>query len=261
MAHIKIDPALLAGLVERWRPETHSFHLPVGEMTITLQDVSCLWALPIVGLPVTGASDRTWSILVDQLLGNGTASAVLKKKKRSGPNDTQEVRVQSGYAISLKELRIRFAAMPTEEQIRQYTRAYVLDLFGSMFFADSSGDSVPAMYLQFLQDLDSPKQYNWDGAVLAYLYRSLCVAVQRKTKLMFGPNVLLQHWCWSRLPTGRPRPLNDWSPNWANPNDGYVEGLASVFVVSDRVRRNWDSHSYHYNGSVEVLDLFPAPYY
>jgi hypothetical protein len=94
-------------------------------MTITLQDVSCLWALPIVGLPVTGASDRTWSILVDQLLGNGTASAVLKKKKRSGPNDTQEVRAQSGYAISLKELRIRFAAMPntelgesTEEQIR-----------------------------------------------------------------------------------------------------------------------------------------------
>ena len=226
MDHIKIDPALLAGLVERWRPETHSFHLPVGEMTITLQDVSCLWALPIMGLPVTGASDRTWSILVDQLLGNGTASAVLKKKKRSGPNDAEDVRSQSGYAINLKELHVRFAGMlntepnePTEEQIRQYTRAYVLDLFGSMFFADSSGDSVPAMYLQFLENLDSPEQYSWGGAVLSYLYRSLCVAVQRKTKLMLGPNVLLQHWCWSRLPTGRPRPLHEWSPNWGSPNE------------------------------------------
>ena len=212
MDHIKIDPALLAGLVERWRPETHSFHLPVGEMTITLQDVSCLWALPIMGLPVTGPSDHTWWLLVDQLLGNGTASAVLKKKKRSGPNDAEEVRSQSRYAINLRELRDRFAAMPntepgepTEEQVRQYTRAYVLDLFGCMFFADSSGDSVPAMYLQFLQNLDSDIQYNWGGAVLA----SLCVAVQCKTKLMFGPTLLLQHWCWSRLPTDCPRPLND----------------------------------------------------
>src|SRR5271157_3667251 len=136
MDHINIDPLLLAGLVERWRPETHGFHLPVGEMTITLQDVSCLWALPITGSPVTGPSDGDWPNLVDELLGAGTASAVLKKKKRSGPNDPQVVRSTSGYAINLKLLRDRFTAMPgepTDEQVRQYTRAYVLDLFGSIF--------------------------------------------------------------------------------------------------------------------------------
>jgi hypothetical protein len=27
-------------MVDRWRPETHSFHLPCGEMTVTLENVT-----------------------------------------------------------------------------------------------------------------------------------------------------------------------------------------------------------------------------
>ena len=54
-----INASLIAGLVERWRPETHTFHLPFGEMTVTLQDVSALWGLPIQGVPVGGISDPT----------------------------------------------------------------------------------------------------------------------------------------------------------------------------------------------------------
>lgn len=224
MEEINIDKWLLAGLVERWRPETHTFHLPVGEMTVTLQDVSCLWGLPIKGAPVTGFADCDAYNLVERLLGNGVADAVLKKKKRSGSGEAA-VLTTSGYSIGLKELRIRFAAMPnqqpgepTAEQVRQYTRAYILDLFGSMLFADSSGDSVPVMYLQFLDDLDQPRQYNWGGAVLAVLYRNLCVGAERKPKTMWGPTLLLQHWCWSRLPTGRPRLRHEWTPNWGDPD-------------------------------------------
>ena len=37
---IQLDRSLLTALVDRWRPETHTFHLPCGEMTPTLPDVA-----------------------------------------------------------------------------------------------------------------------------------------------------------------------------------------------------------------------------
>ena len=33
------DVGLILGFVERWLPETNTFHLPIGEMIITLDDV------------------------------------------------------------------------------------------------------------------------------------------------------------------------------------------------------------------------------
>ena len=50
--HFPVDCALLSALVDRWRPETHTFHLPVGVMAVTLQDVSMLFGLPHEGRAV-----------------------------------------------------------------------------------------------------------------------------------------------------------------------------------------------------------------
>ena len=49
-----LDHALITVLVERWRSETHSFHLPYGEMTITLQDMEVIMGVPVDGLPMVG---------------------------------------------------------------------------------------------------------------------------------------------------------------------------------------------------------------
>ena len=46
---IQLDRSLLTAFVDRWRPKTHMFHLPCGEMTPTLQDVAYLLVLTIVG--------------------------------------------------------------------------------------------------------------------------------------------------------------------------------------------------------------------
>ncbi|KAL0002313.1 hypothetical protein SO802_016094 [Lithocarpus litseifolius] len=43
----EIDHCLISALVKPWRPETLTFHLPLGEMSITLEDVEVILGLPI----------------------------------------------------------------------------------------------------------------------------------------------------------------------------------------------------------------------
>jgi hypothetical protein len=43
------DAPLIAMFMDRWRPETHTFHFPVGEMTLSLEDAAIFRGLPCVG--------------------------------------------------------------------------------------------------------------------------------------------------------------------------------------------------------------------
>ncbi|QHN98755.1 uncharacterized protein DS421_13g392260 [Arachis hypogaea] len=49
-----LDEPLVSAFIERWRPETHTFHMPFGECTVTLQDVAYQLGLPVDEQPVSG---------------------------------------------------------------------------------------------------------------------------------------------------------------------------------------------------------------
>ncbi|XP_012851773.1 PREDICTED: uncharacterized protein LOC105971466 isoform X1 [Erythranthe guttata] len=51
-----VDKGLMGAFIERWQPETNSFHMPWGEMTITLHDVHLILGLRVDGLAVHGDS-------------------------------------------------------------------------------------------------------------------------------------------------------------------------------------------------------------
>ena len=52
------------------RPETHMFHLPCGEMTMTMHDVKAIFGLWLGGHPVTGiVGNDQWRQLVAQFCG------------------------------------------------------------------------------------------------------------------------------------------------------------------------------------------------
>ncbi|KAH1039529.1 hypothetical protein J1N35_041272 [Gossypium stocksii] len=55
----KLDPKLISALLERWRPETHTFHLSCGECTITLEDMQLQLELPVDGSVVIGSAQFT----------------------------------------------------------------------------------------------------------------------------------------------------------------------------------------------------------
>ncbi|MBA0766735.1 hypothetical protein Gotri_015752 [Gossypium trilobum] len=66
----KLDSPLISALVERWTPEAHTFHIPYGKCTITLEDVSLQHYLPVNGEVITGPMiSADWIVTCKQLLG------------------------------------------------------------------------------------------------------------------------------------------------------------------------------------------------
>ena len=78
LGHIMIDWTLITCLVERWRPETHMSHVPVREMTITLQDVAIILSLRIDGPVVTGTCVFDVAKLCGELIGVTSPADALK---------------------------------------------------------------------------------------------------------------------------------------------------------------------------------------
>ncbi|GER45959.1 aminotransferase-like [Striga asiatica] len=179
---IRLDHALITALVERWRPETHTFHLPAGEATVTLQDISVLWGLPVDGDPITGVDTNRsmdeWQDICGELLGF-----------RPPPEDFDRGR------LKIRCLQERFKMLPddaSDQTVEYYARAYILQLLGGQLLSDMSNNKVKLMYLPLLRDLEAAGRLSWGSAVLACLYRALCRATKPETSDICGPLVLLQ---------------------------------------------------------------------
>ena len=67
---MEVNHALITALVKRWCSKTHTFHLPHGEMGITLQDIEVMLGISVDGLPITGRTDLKWNEVCRELLGH-----------------------------------------------------------------------------------------------------------------------------------------------------------------------------------------------
>ncbi|CAO2203944.1 unnamed protein product [Urochloa humidicola] len=126
------DMSLVAALLDRWRPETHTFHLPVGEMAPTLQDVSLLLGLPCAGAPVVAVDvGAGWR---DDLLGR---FADVHRIDGAPPN-----RTFSNTHGPTKKWLMQFSADylradADEATVARHFEAYLLWLFGWVMFCSS----------------------------------------------------------------------------------------------------------------------------
>ncbi|XP_050380093.1 protein MAIN-LIKE 2 [Argentina anserina] len=192
---ISLDNPLISALVERWRKETNTFHLNVGEMTVTLKDVAFLLGLSIDGDPVMGVTYTTCNSVCERFLGK-----------------TPESNYVSGGMVKLSWLKDTYSLCPEDaplEVIKYHTRAYLLYLVGSTIFSTTTGNKVPVMYLPLFEDFDQCGKYAWGAGALAFLYRALGNASQRSQSTISGCLTLLQCWSYFYLKIGRPKLSQD----------------------------------------------------
>ncbi|XP_020999655.1 serine/threonine-protein phosphatase 7 long form homolog [Arachis duranensis] len=188
--------ALLSALVERWRPKTHTFHLPVGEVTVTLEDVIHILGLQVNGEPVTGRSDSSYQFLVDNCLACFG--------RQPGPDDHVLGKVNLHWVRRCRDSE----PCDTQESIERYVRAHIFCVLGTVVFPDKSTTSLNSKFLPLLRNFHQISQYSWGAASLAHLYRSLCRASRYNCKEMDGPLILLFVWAWERMPFMAPIPRN-----------------------------------------------------
>ncbi|XP_071723282.1 protein MAIN-LIKE 2-like [Rutidosis leptorrhynchoides] len=193
IGYMEYDHHLLTALAERWRPETHSFHLCVGEATITLEDVEVLLGLRVDGLPVTGRESYPADIpgYLFRLLG-----FVPERDGRTA------IRLSS---IKEHLQRHKEVVDISDDEALQRARCHVALLLAGCFFPDKSQNKIDLFLLQLLEDPKNCGQLSWGSALLAYTYRALCDSARSGENSTNMCGLLVQSWAWSRILKVRPR--------------------------------------------------------
>ncbi|KAL5166059.1 Protein MAIN-LIKE 1 [Glycine soja] len=162
------DPRLISAFVERWHRETSTFHLPVGELTITLDDVSSL-----LHLPISGAFHSFEAFSVDE------AVFLL-----------MELLEVSGEEARAETVRARGACVHLSWIVA--ARAYLLHLVGCTLFSNKSATNVHVVHLEAFRDMGQSRGYAWGAAALVHMYDQLDEASRTTTQQIGGYLTLLQ---------------------------------------------------------------------
>jgi len=175
-----ITHELVCVMVERWHEETSSFHLPVGEMTITLDDVACLLGIPVARWLIQGDDldhDTGVELMVTHLLfpvedaveqasNNSCAFVTYTALKERYKHLLNRCNHLMGKDLSEEEeelSRIRLACVKT----------FLLLLLGYTIFVGKNSKTINLMWMLVIRDLTEIGMWSWGGMGLAFLYEQL----------------------------------------------------------------------------------------
>ncbi|KAF6145853.1 hypothetical protein GIB67_028848, partial [Kingdonia uniflora] len=176
------NSALISAFVERWQPETNTFHFKWDEMTPTLDDVE-----QFVGLHADGNATvigGTWGfpaileVFENNLLQDLKA---FKSLKAGGARNSLSLKkLKSHYAYKLEKVLsdgTTAAAKKKKGQIaRSVARAYMLYVLGYFLFPMKKGTDVSARSLVLFAKDKVAKKCSWGSAVLSHMYYNMGAA-------------------------------------------------------------------------------------
>ncbi|MQL94842.1 hypothetical protein Taro_027503 [Colocasia esculenta] len=190
---------LIQALKERWDPECHSFLLPWGHMTPTLEDVARITGLRVDGRAVTGE-------LAERLLGLAVTrerSSLVSRTGLQASLGVADARHQTGEGQADYMARLTEdarAALAEEEGAAadRDLRCFLILVIGKLILG-TRGDPVSCRCLPLLEDLSSVGSYAWGAALLAHLFDNLGTPSRETGVVGFFP--LLQVWAYHHLPS------------------------------------------------------------
>ncbi|XP_028094224.1 protein MAIN-LIKE 1-like [Camellia sinensis] len=168
-----VNKVVVSAFVERWQPETNTFHLLFGETPPTLNNVSVILGIPVI--------DKSVSC---KMLSNVDAANLLVEAL-GVTVDEANVALKVAWGQSIKV-----------EWLRQWFRQD-WHTCSSNVFAFSYGFVISCfLYL--------------GAAPLAFLYQQLCTATRYAVKQMAGYMTLLEAWIYENFFGARPHPNLDY---------------------------------------------------
>ena len=132
------DSGVISAFVERWHRETSTFHLLVGELTITLGDVASL-----LHLPITDSFHNFEPLPVDEAV-----VLLMELLEVSGEEARAETVRAHGAYVRLSWLRDIYQRRYEARRWIVATRAYLFHLVGCTLFANKSLTHVHVMHME-----------------------------------------------------------------------------------------------------------------
>ncbi|XP_012841302.1 PREDICTED: serine/threonine-protein phosphatase 7 long form homolog, partial [Erythranthe guttata] len=180
---------LIEAFIERWQPDTNTFHMPFGEMTITLHDVHYIMGLRVSGhRPYT---DMQKSLVIE--FGSRIFDLDILKIESWWHNGGPRLE-------DLQELYGDHSSASSECKVR----AYIIYLLGSTLFVNKSGARVKPDFCPLIEDIEQIREYSWGSGTLANLYRQLGMASRVEAKQISGCLTQLECWIYEYFPSFRP---------------------------------------------------------
>ncbi|XXG82989.1 hypothetical protein AAC387_Pa10g0855 [Persea americana] len=166
MMWMRINHALITDLAECWHPKTNTFHLPIGEVTVTLKDVAYIYGLPINGPTVTSRAFPNSNVadVCEELLGkrlvqgvdfNGISIKFTRLDQHFRPTRDEKNKKKKKKKLSF------------EEEIT-VTRVYLFFLVFGQILANASRSRGPTYLLELFRKFNA-----WAPVCLGNLYRML----------------------------------------------------------------------------------------
>ncbi|CAI0525863.1 unnamed protein product [Linum tenue] len=143
---MELDNNLLTTFVERWRRETHTFHLLEGEATITLKDIALLTDLSINGEAIIESlkkSEASWGPFILEHLGIEVPTVAEAGHKPPLDKSMLSIPWLVSHVGALGE-------NATEEQVDRYACVYIIGLIGGVLFPNKSNRYMHCMWLLLL---------------------------------------------------------------------------------------------------------------